>query len=56
MRHHGCQTRIGGFRVDDGGDVYDLRARVCVCVCVCVAFFLKKHMPIVTTQRPWVYQ
>ena len=32
MRHHGCQTLIGGFHVDDGDDVYDLRARVCVCV------------------------
>ena len=55
MRHHGCQTRIGGFRVDDGGDVYDLRARARARVCVW-PFFFKKHMPIVTTQRPWVYQ
>ena len=31
MRHHGCQPRTGGFRVDDGDDVYDLRARACLC-------------------------
>lgn len=31
MRHHGCQTRTGGFRVDDGDDVYYLRARACLC-------------------------
>ena len=43
MRHHGCQTRIGGFRVDDGGDVYDLRARARARVCVCGLFFKKTH-------------